>query len=376
MERIGDRTPWPELYIPTPGSRKYYAGSPKESSDISMRDIMIVVDRLFHHLQVSNSVVVTCGTDCLADIAKMVFLMLQRPLHPIIFTGAQKTLDDPENDVERNLRDAFFMADKLDPGVYVVFGGRVLNAFDAYKFSTIDLDAFRSSLHRGELGTVDSTNGSYQIHDDRYMLGKELRNLLKSLGSSNDDQTTFCDYAHDPKVCTVEINTAHDTMAAEILLKNEHIRGLVVKIPGAGGITEEAAQRLSRAAEYTNTKGAKHCKPVVIATRCPDGGTDLELYASSAGVNNCPAIISSGNISASAAVQLLQWGLGGTASVDKLRELFANPAQPITMPCIDRSLLLDGAGVCCEPWDRNPFKAMMVSYGYAAETDSSLRTND
>jgi L-asparaginase/Glu-tRNA(Gln) amidotransferase subunit D len=60
--------------------------------------------------------VVTCGTDRLADVAKMASLMLLNPLRPIIFTGSQRTLDDANNDVERNLRDALFMADKLDPG--------------------------------------------------------------------------------------------------------------------------------------------------------------------------------------------------------------------------------------------------------------------
>lgn len=374
FKRIGGA--WEGVSVASPGSRKYWAGPPQESSALTFPDIMRTVDRLYHHTQAAQSVVVTCGTDRLADVAKMASLMLRFPLRPIIFTGSQKTIDDPENDVERNLRDALFMADKLDPGFYVVFGGRVLNAFEAYKYSTSDLDAFRSSSSIGDLGTVDSAKQKYNIHDARYQLTAELRSWLKNAAKIDAASITFCDYDHNLNVCAIEIPMGNDTRYAELLLADESLEGLVLRIPGTGGIDKEAAKRLSEAARYKDKNGNVCYKPVVIVTRCPNGETDLNVYAGSSGVEEQRAIIPAGDLSAETASLLLQWGLGGTSDIQNIRKLFEAPFNPVSFANVDRRTILDRRGNFRQPWNINPFEEKMRQYEYASEDDPSFRTYD
>jgi L-asparaginase len=372
LRGTGSKDPWPELYVAAPGSRKYYFGPPMESSALSFADIMRVVDRLYYHTRVAESVVVTCGTDRLADIAKMASLMLQDPPCPIIFTGAQLTLSDPRNDVERNLRDSLLMAKHLDPGVYIVFGGRVLNAMDAYKFSTEELDAFRSYSPGGDLGSVDSFSNKFTIHEERYLLPSEKRQWLKTYG--RDELGTFCDYDHNPNVASMDLNMGSEAVVTAVL-QSPTTAGLVLKIPGTSGISTELAAKLSEAAKYFDSAGNECWKPVVLVTKCVHGATRLGTYSIAAGVEQIPGIISANEVSAEAAVVLLQWGLGATSSSEPLRALFRDPSKQATHSHADRGLLFGNPGKIREPWDFNPFPSKMRSYGYA-KADPSLRTFD
>jgi L-asparaginase/Glu-tRNA(Gln) amidotransferase subunit D len=258
----------------------------------------------------------------------------------------------------------------------VVFGGRVLNAFDAYKHSTDDLDAFRSSSVKGDLGVVDSANSKFTIYDDRYYLPQQKRAWLKKLSLCHNHEHTFCDYDHDNNVLSLDMPIGNDTRQIELLLRTPQIKGLVVKIPGTGGIDQGAASRLSDAAKYKDQNGKEYYKPVVIVTRCAQGATDLSVYASSAGVETQKAIISAGRLPAESALLLLQWGLGGTSCIEHIRKLFENPSNPICFGHIDRRLIFDRSGEIREPWNRNPFHRKMIFYKYAAPNDPSFRTYD
>src|SRR5690606_21162182 len=67
---------------------------------------------------------------------------------PVIFTGAQFTADHPDADGPEHIATAIRLAS--DPanaakGVQTAFGGRIIPAWGAYKFSSDNGDAFRSA---------------------------------------------------------------------------------------------------------------------------------------------------------------------------------------------------------------------------------------
>ncbi len=89
-----------------------------------------------------DGIVVTHGTDTLEESAFFVDLHHDDP-RPVVFTGAQRPLEDPQGDGPRNLHDALLTASSVRGlGVLVVFNGQVHAARGTVKVQTLDADAF------------------------------------------------------------------------------------------------------------------------------------------------------------------------------------------------------------------------------------------
>jgi L-asparaginase len=103
-----------------------------------------------------DGIVVTHGTDTMEETA---FLVEQFHLdsRPVVFTGAQRSADDPDGDGPANLRDAITTAGARQArnlGVLVVFDGTVHTARGTRKTQTQAAAAF-ADPDRGPLGHVN-----------------------------------------------------------------------------------------------------------------------------------------------------------------------------------------------------------------------------
>ncbi|MFJ6215253.1 asparaginase [Streptomyces sp. NPDC092296] len=100
-----------------------------------------------------DGVVVTHGTDTLEETAFLLDLYHRDP-RPVVLTGAQRPLDDPDSDAAANLHDALLTASRVrDAGVLVVFDGLVHAARGTVKMHTVAPDAFADPC-RPPLGKV------------------------------------------------------------------------------------------------------------------------------------------------------------------------------------------------------------------------------
>ncbi len=100
-------------------------------------------------------VVVTHGTDTLEETALLVDLSHADP-RPVVFTGAQRSFDQPDTDGPRNLRDALTVAAASGArgrGALVVFDGSILAVRGTRKVHNAS-DAAFDDPDRGALGTV------------------------------------------------------------------------------------------------------------------------------------------------------------------------------------------------------------------------------
>ena len=89
--------------------------------------------------------VITHGTDTMAYTASALSYLIQNSAKPIVLTGSQKSIYDPETDARRNLFDAFLAAqDEALFGVMLVFDGRVICGTRARKTHTKSMNAFSS----------------------------------------------------------------------------------------------------------------------------------------------------------------------------------------------------------------------------------------
>jgi L-asparaginase len=101
-------------------------------------------------------VVVTHGTDTMEETAFLVGLTTGGD-KPIVFTGAQRTADEPDGDGPRNLGDAVRVAacpEARGLGTVIAFDGVFHAARDVRKTHTSRPGTFASGDH-GKLGTVD-----------------------------------------------------------------------------------------------------------------------------------------------------------------------------------------------------------------------------
>ncbi|MFI1798727.1 asparaginase [Streptomyces sp. NPDC020379] len=89
-----------------------------------------------------DGIVVTHGTDTLEESAFLLDLHHDDP-RPVVFTGAQRPLEDPDGDGPRNLHDALLTAASVrDLGVLIVFDGQVHAARGTVKVQTLAANAF------------------------------------------------------------------------------------------------------------------------------------------------------------------------------------------------------------------------------------------
>ncbi|KEZ77141.1 asparaginase domain-containing protein [Salinisphaera hydrothermalis] len=75
-----------------------------------------------------DAVVITHGTDTLAQTAQALATALDTPRLPIVLTGAMRPYRVADSDAAQNVAQALMAARLLTPGVYAAFHGRVIPA--------------------------------------------------------------------------------------------------------------------------------------------------------------------------------------------------------------------------------------------------------
>jgi aspartyl-tRNA(Asn)/glutamyl-tRNA(Gln) amidotransferase subunit B len=91
----------------------------------------------------ASGVVVTHGTDTLAYTASLVYWLFPRPPVPIVLAASLQPAGREGSDAASALRMALATAAEAGPGVYVVFGGRLLSPVNL-KFERMAPDGFRN----------------------------------------------------------------------------------------------------------------------------------------------------------------------------------------------------------------------------------------
>ncbi|HED53569.1 MAG TPA: asparaginase [Phycisphaerales bacterium] len=73
-----------------------------------------------------DGIVILHGTDTLSETGDRILADIQAPSAPIILTGAMRPFEMKKSDALQNLTESLFATTLLEPGVYAVFHGRVL----------------------------------------------------------------------------------------------------------------------------------------------------------------------------------------------------------------------------------------------------------
>ena len=261
-----------------------------------------LTDAIIKHEEDFDAFVVTHGTDTMAYTASALSYPLRYFRKPVVFTGAQKPMEDVPNDATTNLINAILVATTLDVGVSIVFGRKILQGNLSTKVSESSLDAFDSPMAR-PLGTISLE--PQLINPDR----------AARLGV-NWQHTTF-----DPAIVEIQIVPGLSTTVLDAVIEAK-CHGLILQGFGPGNIPDSLLPFFYKA--------KKKRLPVVMLSQCLNGITQMKLYDVGKRALELGAI-PGGDMTSEAATTKLMWILSQTQDIDQVRKIFqANIAGEVT----------------------------------------------
>ncbi len=241
-------------------------------------------------------VVVTHGTDTLEESAYLADLLIDAD-KPVVFTGAQRSADEPDADGPRNLTGAVRAAAcpaAVGLGALVCFNDEIHAARDVTKTHTSAVQTFQSYDH-GKVGLID---GDRVVIDRRPVRGP--RYAVERL---------------EERVDLVKMVIGLDARPLDAALAGG-ARGIVLEAFGLGNATREAAAGVGRAI----AAGV----PVVVSSRCPAGHV-RPVYGGGGGGRDLAelGVIHAGDLAGIKARLLLMVLLADRPAMDELRRRFA-----------------------------------------------------
>lgn len=213
------------------------------------------VDELIRDDSITGCVV-THGTDTLEESAFLASLVISAG-KPVVFTGAQRSADQPDADGPRNLADAVRVAaapDAADLGTAIVFDGKILSPIDATKIHTSRLAAYEATGF-GPLGEVDC---------GAVLITRRLTGYPKIDGRQIETRVDLITLAMGADARLIDAAGASGA------------RGIVIEAFGRGNGTPEVVAAVSRAAD----KGIV----TIVTSRCAQGRV-LPLYSDGGGAD-------------------------------------------------------------------------------------------
>lgn len=252
-----------------------------------------LAERLRERLPAFDGVVITHGTDTLAETACALSFMLPGLRKPVVLTGAQRPLGEIRTDARLNLIDAVTSAIHGPREVTVCFDSHLYRGNRVRKVSVAEYDAFDSPNHPvlGVLG-VDAKFSPGLAPQGRFHLQAGI----------------------DPRVFLLRVFPGLDPEIPMSILPR--VKGLVLEAYGAGNFP--SSKGLGRSLTPVFAEAHRLGVAVLVVSQAPRNGVDLSLYESGNFARELGAI-SGGDMTVSAAVVKLMHGLAHHSG-DALRQ--------------------------------------------------------
>ena len=272
-----------------------------DSTNMSPDCWLRIADCVREHYDEYDGFVITHGTDTMAYTAGALSYLIQQSAKPIVLTGSQKSIYDPETDARRNLFDAFLAAqDETLFGVLVVFDGRVITGARARKTRTKSLNAF-SSIDYPDIALLREGRILHYIREAKPACPPRFYDRL------------------DQRVFVLRLIPGMNPDVLELLLARYD--ALVIESFGVGGLPCYEQEDFLAAVSAWSRAG----KPIVITTQVPHEGSDLGVYQVGARAAQMEGVLQAHTMTIEAVVCKLMWILPQTRDLAEIGRLFYAP---------------------------------------------------
>ncbi|WP_347553220.1 asparaginase (plasmid) [Pseudalkalibacillus hwajinpoensis] len=253
----------------------------------------------YHHF---DGFVITHGTDTLSYTSAALSYLLPNLQKPVVLTGSIQPIDAKKTDGVKNLTDAVTYATKGAAGVFVVFGGRVIEGTRAVKMRTESYDAF------------ESINYPYIA----YIEGNHIQHNMEVTDKADGELRL------ESGLCTdVHLFKLYPGVKPEILDSiKDQFKGVIIETFGSGGLPF-LGRDLSKTVENLIQEG----KIVVITTQCLEEGADLSLYKVGRLIDQSKVILSN-DMNTEALLPKLMWAMGKTLKLSEVKEIVESSNTP------------------------------------------------
>ncbi|MBN2323320.1 MAG: asparaginase [Spirochaetes bacterium] len=266
-----------------------------DSSNMQPEDWQAIARAAFFGLERHDGVVISHGTHTMAYTASALTFMLPGLKKPVVLTGAQIPAGEKGSDAVRNLENSLLFAGENAPGVFIVFGTRVIKGCRASKTSTVSFDAFESINYPPAASLKN---------------GKIVHHLPPAVPQAACELKTGV----DPSVFVLKLVPGLDPSMLETIGEAGY-RAVVIECFGAGGVPflgrgfVEAVRSLVSGGTI-----------VAVSTQCVHGGVDLSIY--DVGKKSLEAGVFSGlDMTAETLVTKLMWALGQSEDRDEVLKI-------------------------------------------------------
>lgn len=245
--------------------------------------------------------VITHGTDTMSYAAATLSYLIQKNLKPVVLTGAQKSIQEPDGDARRNLYEAFaYATDPRACGTHVVFNGHVIAGTRARKTHSKSFDAF-ASIDFPDVGVFYDKKLLCYI-DERAECGKvEFYNKLV------------------PQIISLRVIPGMDPSIFDYIMQS--CRGVVIESFGVGGIPYYGDNAFEEKIAAMMENGVR----VVITTQVPHEGSNLSVYRVGHIIKEKYRVLEAFNMTTESVIAKMMWALAYSDSRESFESLFRTP---------------------------------------------------
>lgn len=293
-----------------------------DSTDMDLPHWQKITQAIEDNYPSFDGFVVCHGTDTLAYTAAALSYMIQGSPKPIVLTGSQKPITEPDTDAVQNLWDSFLYAcSDSARDISIVFGGLAIAGTRARKMYTQRYDAFQS-INFPVLA---------RIRQGKVLADSTVSNHHPAADCQNNTPVFY--YHLSSRVAILKLLPG----AGEEILPHlfAHYDGLLIEGYGMGGIPEQYLQPVIDCMQ----NHAGQTKILLLATQVPFEGTNSQRYAVGQRIERIPFVLELFDMTPEAAAIKLMWLLcdpSVTESPEKLSRYFYQPVNydicpPISM---------------------------------------------
>jgi len=271
-----------------------------DSSDIKPDNWELMAETVFKNYLIYDGFIFLHGTDTMAYSASALSFHLENLAKPVIFTGSQLPIGAIRTDGRENLISAIEIAavqnnkGPMVPGVSIYFENKLFQGNRSTKYSAENFNAFVSPNY-----PIIAESGVY------------LKFSEENIHYPKSNKKLILHKKFNPNVGILKIFPGITKEFVEPILKNKHIRAIVLESFGAGNTTTEN-WFIKLIQSFISSGGI-----VLNVTQCLAGKVDQGRYETSIELKKA-GVIGGSNITTEAALTKLMCLLGQNISTKKI----------------------------------------------------------